>query len=70
MRLSTVLLLCAVTGVHVGAWLVGVWMVGVVVMVDSLVVGGWALLRDVPERKPVVPEGTLESVLDRARRAS
>lgn len=63
MRLSTVLLLCAVAGVHAGAWLVGLWMVGVLVMADSLVVGGWALLRDVPE-KPA------QSVLERARRAA
>lgn len=50
MRLNVVLLVLALAGVVAGAWLIGRWAVGSAIIADSVLVGVWALLRDVPER--------------------
>lgn len=50
MRLNAVLLTLALTGIVAGAALIGRWAVGCAIIADSLAVGAWALLRDVPEK--------------------
>ena len=52
MRLNAVLLAVALAGVIGGAYLIGRWAVGCAIIVDSLALGVYALLRDVPE-KPI-----------------
>ena len=73
MRLSVVLLCCALAGVVLGGLLIGVWAAGLGVIFDSLCVGVWGLLRETGTGQVVpgvheVP--TLGQVLERARRAS
>jgi len=52
LRLNAVLLAVALAGVIGGAYLIGRWAVGCAIIVDSLALGVYALLRDVPE-KPI-----------------
>jgi hypothetical protein len=70
MRVSVLLLVVSLLGALVGAWLIGLWAVGCVVLAYSVGLGVFAVLRDVPQ--PATPDvfGTVEGVLDRARRAS
>jgi fatty acid desaturase len=49
MRLNAALLALALVGVVAGAALIGRWAVGCAIICDSVLVGAWALLRDVPE---------------------
>jgi hypothetical protein len=72
MRLSLVLLLLALAGVLGGGALVGTWCLGVCLILDSLAVGWWALMRDdgapVPGVHAVPGAGaTLAQILERAR---
>lgn len=61
MRLSVTMLLIAAVGMVVGAHLIGLWCVGLAVMVDSLSLGAWALLRDDDKnRKPQILSGVTE----------
>jgi hypothetical protein len=72
MRLSVVLLLCSLAGIMGGAALIGLWALGLAIIVDSVAVGVYALLRD-PEARvgPSVHEvPTVANVLERARRAA
>lgn len=73
MRLSAVLLVLSLAGILAGGWLTGRLGLGLAVITDSLAVGAWALLRDDGGRPEPsvheVPAPTLESILDRARRA-
>lgn len=74
MRASVLLLLCSLAGVLGGAALVdlaGLAVLGGAVIADSVAVGALALLRDTPAA-PAVREvqGTVASVLERARAAS
>jgi hypothetical protein len=50
LRLNAVLLAFALAGIVAGAALIGRWAVGCAVIADSLVLGAYALLRDVPEK--------------------
>lgn len=71
MRLSVVLLLVSLAGIMGGAALIGLWALGLGIIVDSVAVGVYALLRE-DESRPAVSAGevpTLASVLERARRA-
>ena len=74
MRLSVILLACALAGIVGGGWLIGHLVgVGAGVVFDSLCVGAWAVLRD--DGQPDVPQvvqgaPTLQDVLDRHRQAS
>lgn len=69
MRVSVVLLCCALAGVLGGGALIGIPALGACLIFDSLCVGAWALLRDDGDRaRPSVHEvPTLSQVLDRAR---
>ena len=69
MRLSVVLLLCALAGILGGGALIGVPALGACLIFDSLCVGAWALLRDDGDRaRPSVHSvPTLHDVLERAR---
>jgi len=51
-RLNAFLLALALAGIVAGAALIGRWAVGCAVIADSVLLGAWALLRDVPE-KPI-----------------
>ncbi len=53
MRLSLILLLCALAGVLGGGALIGVPALGACLIFDSLAVGLWALVRD--DGEPVAP---------------
>lgn len=72
MRLSVVLLCCALAGVLGGGALIGVPALGACLIFDSLCVGGWAVLRDdgAGARPQVHEVPTLGQVLDRARGAA
>jgi hypothetical protein len=50
MRLNAVLLALALVGIVAGAALIGRWAVGCAIITDSVLLGVWALLRDVPEK--------------------
>lgn len=50
MRLSAFLLALALVGVVLGACLIGRWAVGCAVIADSLLLAGYALLREAPEQ--------------------
>lgn len=50
MRLNIALLTLALAGIIGGAALIGRWAVGCAIITDSLAVGAWALLREVPEK--------------------
>ena len=69
MRLSVILLLCALAGILGGGALIGTWALGVCLIADSLAVGVFALLRDAEGRTaPSVHEvPTLSQILERAR---
>ena len=69
MRLSVVLLLLSLAGVLGGAALIGLWALGLALIVDSVAVGVYALLRDAegPSRPSVHEVPTLQQVLERAR---
>lgn len=70
MRFSAVLLCVSLAGLVGGAWLIGMWAVGAAIMLDSVLVGVWALFRDDggQGRVPSVHEvPTLAQVLERAR---
>lgn len=69
MRLSIVLLCCALAGVLGGGALIGVPALGACLIFDSLCVGAWALLRDDGTEAPQVHQvpATLHDVLERAR---
>ena len=75
MRLSVVLLLVSLAGIMGGAALIGLWALGLGIIVDSVAVGVYALLREDGDRVrpsvhevPAVP--TLAQVLERARGAA
>lgn len=73
MRLPAVLLAVSLAGVVGGAWLIGMAAVGGAIIFDSLVVAAWAVFvyddgRTVPQVREV--QGTVASVLERARNAS
>ena len=72
MRLSMVLLLVSLAGVMGGAALIGLWALGLAIIVDSVAVGVYALLREDGDRaRPSVHEvPTLAQVLERARGAA
>jgi hypothetical protein len=68
MRLSVVLLLCALAGMVAGGWLIAPWAAGLCVIADSLAVGAYALLRETASGPAEVHElPTLGQVLERAR---
>jgi hypothetical protein len=71
-RLSVVLLACSLLGLAAGGWLIGRWALGVAIMVDSLLVGLWALFRDDGRTSEPQVHGvpTLAQVLEKARHAS
>jgi hypothetical protein len=71
-RLSAVLLVLASAGMLLGGALIARWALGVCVIADSLAVGVFALRWDDGTAQPVVHEvqGTVASVLERARRAA
>ena len=72
MRLSAVLLLVSLAGIMGGAALIGLWALGLGIVVDSVAVGVFALLRDAGDRPEPSVHGipTLHQVLERARDAS
>lgn len=68
MKLTLTLLFLAAIGVIAGAALIATWVIGCAVMADSVALGAYALLRDVPPPKAVAPTiNHLEAVLERAR---
>jgi hypothetical protein len=70
-RLSVILLCCALAGFLGGAALIGLAVLGGALMFVSLAAGVWAILRDDGEAAPVMHEvPSLQSVLERARRAA
>lgn len=72
MRLSVVLLLLSLAGIMGGAALIGLWALGLGIIVDSVAVGVYGLLREAESRpEPSVREvPTLASVLERVRGAA
>ena len=73
MRSSVVLLLLSLAGILGGAALIGMWALGLAIIADSVAVGVYALLHDdgVPAQPAVrAVQGTVASVLERARAAS
>lgn len=76
MRLSVALLLTALLGVVGGAYLIGTWCVGLAIIVDSVAVGSYALLRDDGGRGVPMISGVTEeqrfirTVTDKVRSAS
>ena len=73
MRSSAAMLIGALLGVLGGAALIGVWALGLAIIADSVAVGVYALLHDdgVPAQPAVrAVQGTVASVLERARAAS
>lgn len=48
MRVSLTLFALGLVGVVVGAYLIATWAVGLAVIVDSVAVAGYGLMRDVP----------------------
>lgn len=77
MRLSVALLLTALLGVVIGAYLIGPWCVGLAIIGDSIVIGAYALLRDdgSDRAEPIISGVTEEqrfihSVVDKVRSAS
>ena len=72
MRLSVALLLLSLAGIMGGAALIGLWALGLGIIVDSVAVGVYALLREDGDRaRPSVHEvPTLAQVLERARGAA
>ena len=71
MRSSVVLLLVSLAGILGGAALIGRWALGLAIIADSVAVGVYALLRDTPAQPAVrAVQGTVASVLERARAAS
>jgi len=70
-RSSAAMLIGALLGVLGGAALIGVWALGLAIIADSVAVGVFALLRDTPAQPAVrAVQGTVASVLERARAAS
>ena len=72
MRLSAVLLVLSLLGVLAGGWLTGRLGFGLCVIADSVALGAWVLFRDdgTGSAEPQAYEtASLESILDRARRA-
>lgn len=73
MRLTVTLLTLAAIGVIAGAALIATWVVGLAVVADSVAVGAYALLRDVPTPVPsrptvnMVAGSSFDEVLERAR---
>ena len=69
MRLSAALLLSSLAGIMGGAALIGLWALGLGIIVDSVAVGVYALLREDEDRPaPSVHDvPTLAQVLERAR---
>ena len=53
MRISVALFLLSLAGVVGGAYLIGTWAVGLAVIADSVAVGAYGLMRDVPEQPTV-----------------
>ena len=72
MRLSAALLLASLAGIMGGAALIGLWALGLAIIVDSVAVGVYALLREDESRPaPSVHEvPTLAQVLAKARDAA
>ena len=73
MRVSVVMLLVSLAGILGGAALIGRWALGVAIIADSVALGVYALRRDdgVPAQPAVrAVQGTVASVLERARAAS
>jgi hypothetical protein len=70
MRVSLLLLVVSLLGALAGAWLIGMWAVGCVVLAYSVGLGVFALLYDAPVQPAADVFGTVDGVLDRARRAS
>jgi hypothetical protein len=71
MRSSVLLLLVSLAGILGGAALIGLWALGLAIIADSVAVGVYALLRDTPSVPAVhAVQGTVASVLERARAAS
>jgi hypothetical protein len=71
MRSSVLLLLVSLAGILGGAALIGLWALGLAIIADSVAVGVYALLRDTPATPAVhAVQGTVASVLERARAAS
>jgi hypothetical protein len=69
-RTSAVLLVLASLGMLLGGLLIGRWALGLCVIADSAGVAVFALLRE--DSSPAVPQvhdGSVASVLERARRA-
>jgi hypothetical protein len=69
MRLSVVLLCCALAGVLGGGALIGLPALGACLIFDSLCLGVYALLKDDGTRAPSVHgvPATLHDILERAR---
>ena len=71
MRLSVVVLFVSLAGMLGGAAIVGTVMLGVVLMLESLAAGVWALMRDDQVTLPSVHSvPSLADVLERARRVA
>lgn len=73
MKLSAILLVLASAGMLLGGLLIARWALGVCVIADSLAVGVFALRwDDGADAQPSVHavQGTVASVLERARRAA
>ena len=65
------LLLVSLAGIMGGAALIGLWALGCAIIVDSVAVGVFALLRDAESRpEPSVHAVPLQQVLDGARDAA
>lgn len=66
MRLSVTLLIVSLFGMVGGAWLIGLWCVGLVVVVWSLALAVFALLRDdAPAQPQAIRPGTEEELFRR-----
>lgn len=69
MRLSAALLIVSLAGILGGGWLCGPLAFGIAVMVDSLALGVYAVLREFESHPEAPAQGapTLYDVLERAR---
>lgn len=70
MRLSAFLFLVSLAGIVFGASLIGTWAIGLAIIVDSVAVGTFALLRDSgPPPQAAELLAAREAVRERARQA-
>lgn len=69
MRVSLIVLCCAMVTFVLGGLMIGVWCAGLCLMADSVAAAGWALMRETSVT-PAELQAHVNGVLDRFRRAA